>query len=43
MPELENPHVKKVTTEFGEPTDQLIEGSIHGVPVVVLSRYVVHT
>jgi len=39
MPELENPHVKKVTTEFGEPTDQLIEGSIHGVPVVVLSRH----
>ena len=40
MPELENPKEKLVNTEFGEPTDKLVVGTIHGVPVVVLSRYV---
>ena len=40
MPELENPQEKQVNTEFGEPTDKLVAGTIHGVPVVVLSRYV---
>ena len=38
MPELQNACGKKVETEFGDPTDQLMEGTIHGVPVVVLSR-----
>ena len=40
MPELENPQEKQANTEFGEPTDKLVVGTIHGVPVVVLSRYV---
>jgi len=39
MPELENPQEKQVNTEFGEPTDKLVVGTIHGVPVVVLSRH----
>lgn len=39
MPELENPQEKQVNTEFGEPTDKLVIGTIHGVPVVVLSRH----
>ena len=39
MPELENPQTKLgVENEFGKPTDDLVTGSIHGVPVVVLSR-----
>ena len=39
MPELENPQTKHgVENEFGKPTDDLVSGSIHGVPVVVLSR-----
>ena len=38
MPELQNPQSKKVETEFGEPTDNLVSGTIHGIPVVVLSR-----
>jgi len=40
MPELENPLTKLgVENEFGKPTDDLVTGSIHGVPVVVLSRH----
>jgi len=39
MDELENPQTKQVDTEFGKPTDDLVSGSIHGVPVVVLSRH----
>ena len=38
MPELQNVTGKKVDTEFGDPSDQLMEGTIDGVPVVVLSR-----
>ena len=38
MPELQNPVSKNVQTEFGDPSDKLVEGTIHGVPVVVLSR-----
>jgi len=40
MPELENPQtILGVENEFGKPTDDLVSGSIHGVPVVVLSRH----
>lgn len=38
MPELQNATAKRVETEFGDPSDQLMEGTIDGVPVVVLSR-----
>ena len=38
MPELQNVTAKNVDTEFGDPSDQLMEGTIDGVPVVVLSR-----
>eukprot|EP00093_Oithona_nana_P008551 08551.XXX_38666_37565_1 [CDS] Oithona nana genome sequencing. len=39
MPELQNATAKRVETEFGDPSDQLMEGTIDGVPVVVLSRH----
>jgi hypothetical protein len=38
MPELQNAKAIKVKTEFGTPSDDLVEGTIHGVPCVVLSR-----
>ena len=38
MPELKNPVYKTVQTEFGEPSDQVVEGVIEGVPVVLIAR-----
>lgn len=41
MPELKDPKGIKVTTEFGDPSDQLMEGTVHGIPVVLLARSVI--
>ncbi|CUT99162.1 methylthioadenosine phosphorylase [Echinococcus multilocularis] len=39
-PEIfENQHEVRVTTPFGEPSDALLEGTISGVPCVLLSRH----
>ena len=36
---LENLHVHTQDTPFGKPSDQLVEGSLEGTPVVFLSRH----
>lgn len=36
---FENPVEKDVTTPFGNPSDVLIEGTIKGVPCVILARH----
>ena len=38
LSELKDSSEKIVNTEFGAPSDKLVEGTIHGVPVVVLAR-----
>ena len=40
MPELIDPKElpNSNVTEFGPPADKLVEGTIHGIPVVVLAR-----
>ena len=43
---LDDPHLfenvvsKTITTPFGCPSDELMEGEIEGVPCVILPRYV---
>merc|ERR1711953_61643 len=39
LSELKDSSEKIVNTEFGAPSDKLVEGTIHGVPVVVLARH----
>ncbi|XP_055328462.1 S-methyl-5'-thioadenosine phosphorylase-like [Paramacrobiotus metropolitanus] len=36
---LKNPQRKEVTTPWGPPSDRLVLGDIHGVPVVLLARH----
>ena len=38
LSDLKDSSEKIVNTEFGAPSDKLVEGTIHGVPVVVLAR-----
>ena len=40
MPELSDPVFRSVETDFGSPSDEIAEGSIAGVPVCVLARFV---
>lgn len=39
LSDLKDSSEKIVDTEFGPPSDKLVEGTIHGVPVVVLARF----
>ncbi len=40
LSELKDPVFRSVQTEFGDPSDEIAEGSIDGVPCVVLARCV---
>ena len=42
LPELDDPVFRSVETDYGSPSDQLVEGTIHGVPCVVIARYVLN-
>ena len=42
LPELDDPVFRSVETDYGSPSDQLVEGTIQGVPCVVLARYVLN-
>ena len=39
LPELADPQERFIETEFGPPSDKLVEGTIHDVPVAVLARF----
>ena len=39
LSDLKDSSEKIVDTEFGPPSDKLVEGTIYGVPVVVLARF----
>jgi 5'-methylthioadenosine phosphorylase len=39
MDALENPQEHTLTTPFGAPSDVLVTGQVHGVPVVFLTRH----
>ena len=39
MPELSDVKIETITTPFGDPSDNPISGTIHGVPCVLLARY----
>ena len=39
MDALENPQERSVQTPFGAPSDVLVTGQVHGVPVVFLARH----
>ena len=38
MPELCNKKTEKITTPFGDPSDDLVTGTIDEIPCVLLSR-----
>ena len=39
MDALQNAQEHRISTPFGDPSDVLVTGSVHGVPVVFLARH----